>query len=443
MMLTWEFPPHSVGGLARHVEDLTKALVDAGHQVHVVTYGPQGLPAEEKVNGARVHRIHGYPLNPPDFLTWTLQLNLALLEKASILQNEAPFQIVHAHDWLVAFAARALKHTYRLPLVATIHATECGRHHGLHNALQHYISSAEWWLTYEAWKVIVCSKHMEHEVSSLFQLPRDKVYVIPNGVDMQKFKAKKENATGRLKQSPNNEKIIFYIGRLVREKGVQVLLAAGPQIFAAVPDARIVIAGTGPMERELKRQAHDTGIGHKVTFAGYVSDQMRAELYAKAAVAVFPSLYEPFGIVALEGMASGTPVVVSDTGGLAEIVTHGENGLKALPGNVDSVAGNIIALLKDEQLARKIAENGRALVKEVYDWKQIAAKTAEVYSTVLREYLVSPWGMKAPVDRRLTPPEIDREYWAYEYDVNRQNRFSLIDKKLKVLNDQRGRSDFA
>ncbi len=382
-MLSWEYPPYSVGGLARHVEDLAETMVKQNCSVHVLTTGSAELPAKENRNGVLVHRVQAYNLNTPDFLTWVMQLNLAFLERAiEIMSREGLFQIIHAHDWLVAYCGKALKHAYQRPLVATIHATEAGRNQGLHNEQQRYISSVEWWLTYEAWRVIVCSQYMFREVRQLFQLPEDKIVVIPNGVRPEKLqKAFPDPEIQRMVKA--EEEIIFFIGRLVREKGVQVLLHAMPAVLAARPKSKLIIAGTGPMQEELRSLSDRLGIRSRVYFAGYVDDIAKNFFYKKARVAVFPSLYEPFGIVALEAMATHTPVIVGNAGGLAEIVEHRVNGLKVTPGNVDELAQAIIELLTDDDLANRLQETGYETVKSVYGWDVIAQSTLNVYREVI------------------------------------------------------------
>ena len=250
------------------------------------------------------------------------QLNLALMEKGvSLINRTGGFDIVHAHDWLAAYAGRGLKHIYHLPLIATIHATEHGRNGGLFTEEQRYIGEVEWQLIYESWKTICCSRFMEDELVAVFQTPRDKIEIIPNGVRPESFQISRPDPTVRDRFAPHGEKIIFYVGRLVQEKGVQVLLNALPLVREQFPDVRLVIAGTGPYEEELQRQSAIRGLDPHVVFGGYIDDYTRNQLYHWSSVAVFPSLYEPFGIVALEAMAAGTPVVVGDVGGFQETVT--------------------------------------------------------------------------------------------------------------------------
>lgn len=389
-MLSWEYPPKSVGGLAQHVYDLTGALAANGVEVHLITSGGQGAPFFENVNGVRVYRVEPYQVSSPDFVTWVAQFNVALLERAMPLLASNEFNIVHAHDWLVAYAARAIKYASRLPLVVTIHATEYGRNNGLHNDLQRHISDVEWWITYEAWKVICCSNFMREEVRRVFQAPDDKVVIIPNGVDVNNFK-NLSKTTRRNDYAAPDEKIVFYVGRLVTEKGVQVLLDAAPEILSHHPKTKFVIAGKGPYMGSLKRQAAFLGISNRVYFTGYISDEVRNSLYSWADVAVFPSLYEPFGIVALEAMAARTPVVVADCGGISEIVRHGEDGLKSGTGNSHSLAGSILAVLKQPQLGSMLRDRAYDRVLNEFNWKNIARQTASVYREVWEAHRGTPW----------------------------------------------------
>ncbi|NPV72621.1 MAG: glycosyltransferase family 4 protein [Pelotomaculum sp.] len=390
-MLSWEYPPKCVGGLAQHVYDLTAALAEIGVDVHLITSGGGGAPSFERVKGVKVYRVEPYRVSSPDFVTWVAQFNVALLERAIPLMAEiGGVNILHAHDWIVAYAARAIKHAWRLPLVATIHATEYGRNYGLHNDIQRHISDVEWWLTYEAWRVICCSHYMEWEVKNIFQLPHDKIVVIPNGVNAASFSTVSREAR-RSDYAAPDEKIVFYVGRLVREKGVQVLLDAAPEILAHHPQTKFVIAGKGPYMDFLKQQVMALGIANRVYFTGYISDEVRNSLYSWADVAVFPSLYEPFGIVALEAMAARTPVVVSDCGGISEIVRHGEDGLKAYTGNSHSLAQNILAILKQPELGERLKKNAYQRVISEFNWKNIARRTASVYRSVWDEHRSAPW----------------------------------------------------
>ncbi|MFC4809894.1 1,4-alpha-glucan branching protein domain-containing protein [Paenibacillus sp. GCM10023250] len=386
LMLAWEYPPFVVGGLSRHVHDLSRKLAEEGTEVHVVTCRVDGRPAYERDGGVHVHRLRTYQHDGQPFMDWIFQLNLAMADYAAALIGEgAAFDLVHAHDWLVHQAAKTLKHRFGLPLVATIHATEHGRNQGIRTWLQRTIHHREWELCYEAWRVIVCSQAMERELRELFAVPADKLDVIPNGVEPALSQAADDGAADRAALALPHEKIVFFVGRLVREKGVHVLLESAPEVLAACPEAKFVIAGKGPMLVELRARAAELGIGDKVHFAGFIDDAARSRLLRAAYAAAFPSLYEPFGIVALEAMAARVPVVVSGTGGLAEIVADGEDGYTALPGDAHSLASRLILLLRDERSAAAMAERALRKTASVYGWGGIAERTASVYRRVLRE----------------------------------------------------------
>jgi len=391
-MLSWEFPPRIIGGLARHVQDLTQALADSGVEVDVVTVGEDGALPFEELHGVNVHRVNTYPPVARDFITGILQLNVVMLEKImALLGRGERYDLVHAHDWLVAFAARAVKHALCLPMVSTVHATEYGRNQGLHTEEQRYISDVEWCLTYEAWRVICCSQYMHQELRRVFQLPLDKIRMVPNGVDPHQFRASRDDSSLGQRLVPSGEQVVFFVGRLVREKGVHVLLEAAPRILAQAPKTRFVIAGRGPVLESLRGQARQLGLEQQVDFAGYVDDVTRNALYHAASVAVFPSIYEPFGIVALEAMAAKVPVVVADTGGLSEIVSHGVDGLKCYSGHVASLADQVLTVLGNAALAQKLSGNAYNKVVTSYSWKEIARQTRNIYQEVLRESRQSDW----------------------------------------------------
>jgi len=308
-----------------------------------------------------------------------------MIEAVQELMHIHRFSLIHAHDWLVAQAAIAIKHTYRLPLVSTIHATEFGRNQGIHNDVQRHINQAEWSLTYESWKVIGCSKYMAKEIAQVFQLPADKIRIIANGVEVKNVKPPIVDPGFHNRYAVPYEKIVYFVGRLVPEKGVQILIEAIPKILEQCPHTKFVISGKGPYEEHLKHMSQSLGVNEKVLFTGFTDDHTRNMLFAASSAAVFPSLYEPFGIVALEAMATRTPVIVSEIGGLAEVVEHETDGLKVYAGNVESLATNIIRILKDEALAQRISQAAWGKVNSVYNWGVIAADTIKVFKEVSSE----------------------------------------------------------
>jgi glycogen(starch) synthase len=251
----------------------------------------------------------------------------------------------------------------------------------------------EWWLAYEAWRAIACSQYMAWEVQTYFHVPADKVDVIANGVDTARFDRwhGADLADFRLRYARPDEKIVFYVGRVVYEKGLQVLVDAVPKVLAEFPQAKFVIAGTGGMLGELRHRVQERGLAGKVLFTGYIADGDRDRLLALSSCVVFPSLYEPFGIVALEAMASRAPVVVSAVGGLAEVVTHAETGITTYPGNSDSLAWGILHTLQEPAWAKQRADVAYQMVVEQYNWARIARQTIDVYERIISERAEAVW----------------------------------------------------
>ena len=383
-MITWEYPPRVVGGIARVVHDLSHRLIKDGHDVTVVTYKEGNVENYENDGGVKVYRVNNYMINPNNFIDWIMQLNFNLISKATeIINKEGPFDVIHAHDWLVTYAAKTLKDAFKIPIIATIHATESGRNSGIHDETQRYINDSEWLLTYEATEVIVNSNYMKNELQRLFGLPYEKINVVPNGVNLNLYNGVERDYNFRRQYAADNEKIILYVGRLVYEKGVQNLIAAMPKILNGYHDSKLIIAGRGGMLDELRDEVRRLGIDNKVYFTGYLSLDKVTKMYKCADVAVFPSTYEPFGVVALEGMLSGTPVVVSDVGGLNEIVDHRVNGMKSYAGNPNSIADSILELLYNPGLCTEIAKNAKAKVKSQYNWNKIAQDTHFIYQKAI------------------------------------------------------------
>jgi 1,4-alpha-glucan branching enzyme len=394
MMLTWEFPPRIIGGISPHVYYLSKSLAKNGIKVYVVTCDFPGAPQHEVVDGVEIFRIDSYKNPSPDFATWVYLMNVNMQKEAAALVNSVggKVDVFHAHDWLVANAGIGLKHVFRKPLLATMHSTEIGRRNGIHFDYEKMIHETEAWLTYEAWRVICCSDYMVSHVRWAFGLPADKLVMIPNGVNVDAY-AKIGNddlSSFRRKFALPEEKIVLFVGRLVHEKGVHVLVNAVSKVLEKV-NAKFIIVGNGYMKEQLSSIVKNMGYGHKVMFTGFVDDETLRRLQKCADVSVVPSLFEPFGIVALEAMAAKSPVVVSDTGGLSEIVDHDVTGVKVYADNPDSLAWGIRKVLLDGAYANWIKTNAYKKVEEKYNWDKIAQHSRAVYEHVLNEYSKTTW----------------------------------------------------
>jgi glycogen synthase len=387
LILSWEYPPLIEGGLARHVRKLSEALVELGVEVHVLTRGGEESPAEESAGGVAIHRIRE-PTPPTDlgeFVAWVERMNSDMLAAGVELGDRLDFDLVHGHDWLVANACDHLSRRMSAPLVTTIHATEYGRHQGwVEDHPQSYIHGVERWITNRSQRVIACSAYMREQIADIFGVAEPRITVIPNGIDPLDLPQTDPAELIRLRGAfaAPEERLVLLIGRPVYEKGFQLALEAMPKVIEAAPGTRFLVAGSGTHEEELKRQAEELGLMEHGTFLGWIGDDVLHTLYAIADLTVVPSIYEPFGLVALEAMASGCPCIVADTGGLREVVPHEEAGLRFAASDPEALAEVAIRVLSDPELeARLIAEAKEHVLR--FDWADVAAETAEVYAELV------------------------------------------------------------
>jgi glycosyltransferase involved in cell wall biosynthesis len=290
-----------------------------------------------------------------------------------------------------------------------MHSTEIGRRNGIHFDYERMIHETEAWLTYEAWKVICCSDYMVSHVRWAFRLPEDKLVMVPNGVNTEVYAGHGEDLREfRSKFALPDEKIVLFVGRLVYEKGVHVLVNAVPKVLEKA-NAKFIIVGNGYMKEQLSGLVKSMGLVHKVLFTGFVDDETLRKLQRCADVSVVPSLFEPFGIVALEAMAARSPVVVSDTGGLSEIVEHDISGVKAYVNNPDSLAWGINRILLDDGFANWLRTNAFKKVQEKYNWDKIGQQTSNIFRTVLNEYSKSFWAQKSEMAGPVSSQKIDHD----------------------------------
>ena len=391
LVLAWEFPPRLIGGIARHVAELYPEIVKLDHEIHLLTVEFKDAPQYEIVEGIHLYRL---PVaEDQDFFQWVANMNQVMQQHGEQLFQQLKFNLIHAHDWLVGDAAIALKHQFKTPLVSTIHATENGRNNGIHKGGQKYIDGKEKNLVHNSWRVIVCSQYMRYEVERALHSPWNKIDVVYNGIRPEK----KNHAAGfdrrefRRRFAHDDEFIIYYVGRIAYEKGIFVLLNAAPKILEALSGkAKFVVIGGGNTE-SLKQQAGNLGIWNQCYFTGFMADQDLDKFQTIADCAVFPSLYEPFGIVALESFAARVPVVVSDAGGLAEVVQHQKTVIVTYANNPESLAWGVLAVLQDPDRAKRLVENAYESLANHFSWSSLAQQTEAIYGRVIRERSVVKW----------------------------------------------------
>jgi glycogen(starch) synthase len=388
LILSWEYPPLIEGGLARHVRKLAEQLVAVEQvEVHVLTRGDERMPGEDELDGVFVHRVRE-PRRPRDlgeFVTWVEHMNADMLAAGVELGDRFDFDLVHGHDWLVAVAGDHLANRFRCPLVVTIHATEYGRHQGwIDKHPQSHIHGVERWMANRADRVITCSHYMRGHVADVYGLEESRVTVIPNGIDPLDLQPVDDLDRLRAQFAAPDERLVVLVGRLVYEKGFQLALEALPGLVERLGDVRFLVAGSGTHEQELRRQAAELGLDAHGTFLGWIGDDVLHSLYRIADLCVVPSIYEPFGLVALEAMASGCPCIVADTGGLREIVPEDERvGLRFNGGDAEHLAVMVERLLTDDVLRERLVAEASEHVLS-FDWADVARQTAALYAQLGR-----------------------------------------------------------
>ena len=386
LMLSWEYPPRIVGGISRVLEGLSRTLTELGHEVHVITCEMPGSPLEENDRGVFVHRVR-IETPTPSFHTWVMMMNHYFAKRAGRLERETgKFDIVHVHDWLVLPAGAEFKTFTGATLVSTLHSLEFKRSSGINTPESQMVNSLEWWITYESAIVIVCSTAMRNDTRTQFHVPDDKIRVIPIGIESNKFDGIQVNkylVRERYGVKPG-EKIVLFIGRLTHQKGCEYLIRSIAYVSRYF-EVKLLIVGDGYQRTELEQIALDSGTSDKVRFIGYLRDSELNELLLSSDVMVVPSIYEPFGVVALEAMAAGLPIVASNVDGLAEIIKHEENGILVFPKDSSSIAWGISRILSDPDNTRRLVKNARKDILSRFSWISVSKSTLNAYDDALKK----------------------------------------------------------
>jgi len=410
-VLVYEFPPKIVGGLGTYAAEITRRFVLLGHDVSVFTMNDDegNLPTRELWRGIEIHRPLHIDVSDslPDVVAEDVRKwgrGIELFSKilvynyltASKLINDLvkkegfEFDIVLAHDWLSTIAGITIKKELGLPLVFHVHSTEKGRTLGNGSEV---ISNMEHRAAQMADAVVTVSYAMKDELMGLGFLA-EKINVCYNGVDPQKY-SKEQVSEEKIKEIRqryginDNELTALFVGRLVWIKGADKLIMAMPKILEKIPNMKLVIVGLGDMQPYLEKLVNDLKLEDIVKFRfEFVSEEERIAHYAACDVAVFPSLYEPFGIVVLEAMSMEKPVVVGATGisGMREsVISHGPDqcGFHVNPNDPADIAWGIISAVEDPLRKARLGQNGRKRVVQEFSWDVVAKKTAQFYERLL------------------------------------------------------------
>jgi len=304
-------------------------------------------------------------------------------ELKDILKREK-FDIVHAHHAFTPTSLMSIKFARKLgiPTVLTNHSIF------LANSSDHLWTPMSYFLfpfrhyINEAEKIIAVSKAAADFIEHFSR--REKIVVIPNGVDVHRFTFVKSTVANGLPFSILKKPTILYVGRLVYRKGIHVLLRSMPYILEAIPDTQLLIAGSGYMESFIRLLTKSLNLEDHIRLLGFVPEDELPSLYNLSDLFILPSIYaESFGITLLEAMASGTPIVASAIGGIPEVVENGVNGILFKKGDELDLANAVIRVLDDPALANELAINARKKVEEQYSWPVVVKAIEGVYENVM------------------------------------------------------------
>jgi glycogen synthase len=412
-VFVYEYPPKIVGGLGTYAAEITRKFVLMDHDVTVFTMNDDEgtLPTREIWRGIEIHRPQHIDISDslPDVIAddikkWGRGLHLfgklmvynylsaAKLVNELIKKEGMKYDIVIAHDWLSVMGGVTVKRETGLPLAFHVHSTEKGRTMGNGSSV---VSNIELRGANMADLIVTVSYAMKDELVQL-GFPKEKIQVSYNGVDPQKYNP--ENVSPeQIKQVrekygiKDDESMILFLGRLVAVKGIDKLIMAMPHIIQKIPKAKLVIVGVGELQEYLTNLTRTMRLENYVRFCfDFIPEEERINHYAACDIAVFPSYYEPFGIVALEAMSMEKPVVVGAAGvsGMREIVIccgDEQCGYHIDPNNPTDIAWGVTSALESPEKRQRLGKNGRKRVLAEFTWTRIAEKTIELYEKIIKK----------------------------------------------------------
>jgi len=404
----WEFPPIIVGGLGTYAEYITREYIELGHDVTVFTLNPGNLTTREVYKGVEVHR----PLTAdasnvfPVFVTEDLRrwgtnikffndiflyniLSSTKFINGLIGKEEYKFDVVCVHDWLSSIAGNIIKNETKLPVVFHVHSTERGRSGDVGSEVVTHLENQ---MAERADHIITVSEVMREDLVR-HGWQASKISAVWNGVDPDKYDPSTvepeeiEKVRQRLGVAKDDNMILF-IGRLTWVKGVRNLVQALPSVVKDNPKTKLVILGKGEEQKDVIELSQRLGVEKNVVCRfEFVPEPERITCYAAADACIFPSTYEPFGIVSLEAMSLAKPVVVGANGvvGFKEQVVSGgpdQNGLHVNGNDPADIAWGLKEVLKDPARAKQWGENGRKRVLQYFTWRKAAEQTLRIYESL-------------------------------------------------------------
>ena len=405
----WEYPPQLVGGLGTYAEYITQEFVEIGHDVSVFTLNRGGLKTRDVFKGVEIHRpliadaSNVFPFFVTDDLKkWGTNIKLFndifiynILSATKFIneltkKEKYTFDIVCVHDWLSSIAGLVIKNETKTPVVFHAHSTEWGRAGGAGSEVVSHLENA---MAQSSNKIITVSYAMQQDLVR-HGWPASKISVVWNGVDPEKYNPCRydEDEVRMIRERyniPSDWNMLLFVGRLTWVKSVRNLLVAMPSVLREYPNTKLVILGKGEEQRDIEETAGRLGIKENIVYRfDFVPEYERILHYAAADVCVFPSVYEPFGIVSLEAMSMEKPVVVGARGivGFREQVVNSgpeQNGIHINGEDSSDIAWGIKEVLRNPEKARNWGENGRKRVLEFFTWRKAAEETLKIYEALL------------------------------------------------------------
>ena len=364
-LIIYGFLPVHIGGTEVATYHIARHLINEGHEVHIITIRDSGLPKEEITDGIYIHRVSNR-FRQRRVTNWLFRLG-ALKKIAEINPD-----IIHCQDIWSGIIGLASKRLLGKPYIA------CGQGTDIYSSWKHKKTVTKI-VSKNADAVIALTEDMRKRLLDIY---KREVYIVPNGIELARFEGISRENTRKNLGIKSNEKIILFVGTLRPVKGVKYLIKAMKTVFEKQHDARLFIVGSGKEEESLRTLARELNIEKQITFVGRVENELVPEYMAAADIFVLPSLREGMSVVILEAMASGLPIITTDTCGMSEIIRDGRNGLLVEPKKPEQLAEKILLLLQDENLRREISTNNKENARK-YNWENITAELKKIYYKVL------------------------------------------------------------
>jgi glycosyltransferase involved in cell wall biosynthesis len=394
LMFGWEYPPFNSGGLGVACEGLAQALADRGEDVTFV------LPKKVPVHGNGIKFVFADIPNktyegssgayPATFITkedgtrvplygmGLIEDVLAFRNAAYDLAKKIDFDVIHAHDWLSFGAGISAKEVSGKPLVAHIHATEHDRTGGLSKNELVYSFEKEGFQ--KADRIVAVSHYTKKMVEKEYTIPSDKISVVHNGLKSNPSVCNARLDLSHLKE--NGKKIVLFVGRLTLQKGPDYFIRAAKKVLSLRKDILFLIVGSGDMERKLIQEVSYSGFSDKIQFLGFLRGEELKCVSEAADLCVMPSVSEPFGIVPLELLDAGTPVIISKQSGVGEVLLH---ALKVDFWDTDEMTNQIIAAISHTALSTQLREYGGKEAR-AQTWSKAAGKCVEIYNSLIPSF---------------------------------------------------------